>query len=211
MKEMMMSRLMKPAYGMVALMLMVVLLWPPARALACACCSEPGTWYERTDAVSEYELTELNRLRFDAVANTYMTAGEDVMQGVSNPAEEYSLSLVKRQRRWELRFKDKQGRTGTLAFSVPTSRVEFAADINDGQESAGGGPLLYKEWRLTGPVAGTGVFKKGSSPQLRFRLVLQGRSNSCTSAEAFGNWKLQVFGPRASYSFSGKFKDPGPA
>jgi hypothetical protein len=110
-----------------------------------------------------------------------------------------------------LNFKDKAGRTGTLSFTLPASIVQFAADIQDGQESAGGGPLLYKEWRLTGPVTGTGVFKKGSTPQTKFRLVLQGRGNSCTSAEMFDNWKLQVFGPRASYQFYGKFKEPVPA
>ena len=197
----------------VALMLLsALLLWPAARASACACCSEPGVWYERTDRISEYETSEIDRLRFDAVASTYMTdAGEDMLEGVSNPAEEYAFSLTKRQRRWVLNFKDKEGRTGTLSFTLPASIVEFAADINDGQQSGGGGPLLYKEWRLTGPVTGTGVFRKGSTPQTKFRLVFQGRGNSCTSAEMFDNWKLQIFGPRASYQFYGKFKEPTPA
>ncbi len=170
----------KFGYVLGALMLAAALflLWPVARASACACCSEPGIWYERTDAVSSYELSEINRLRFDALAHTYMTeAGEDGLEGIRNPSEEYSMTLVKRQRRWELRFKDKQGHTGTLAFNVPASLVEFAADIHDNQESAGGGPLLYKEWRLTGAVTGTGIFSKGSTPQTKFRLVFQGRGN----------------------------------
>lgn len=207
------TRLLKFCFGAVVLMVLALLLWPAARvANACACCSEPGVWYERTDPLSEYETSEIDRLRFEAVAKTYMTdAGEDMVEGVSNPAEEYTFSLTKRQRRWALNFKDKAGRTGTLSFTLPASIVQFAADIQDGQESAGGGPLLYKEWRLTGPVTGTGVFKKGSTPQTKFRLVLQGRGNSCTSAEMFDNWKLQVFGPRASYQFYGKFKEPVPA
>lgn len=199
----------------VVMVLMLAALFsvlPAARASACACCSEPGVWYERTDAVSSYELSEINRLRFDAVAHTYMTeAGEDSIEGIRNPSDEYSMTLSKRQRRWELRFRDKQGRTGTLAFNVPASLVEFAADIHDSQESSGGGPLLYKEWRLTGAVTGTGAFKGGSTPQTKFRLVFQGRGNFCTSAETFDNWQLQIFGPRASYSFYGKFKDPTPA
>ena len=208
--------LLKLCAGAAALMLLsAMLLWPAARATAtaaCACCSEPGVWYERTDRIDEYETSEIDRLRFDAVAHTYMTdAGEDMLEGFSNPAEEYALALVKRQRRWTLNFKDKEGRTGTLSFTLPASIVDFAADINDGQQSGGGGPLLYKEWRLSGPVTGTGVFKKGSTPQTKFRLVFQGRGNSCTSAEVFDNWKLQIFGPRASYQFYGKFKDPTPA
>ena len=212
------SRLLKVCVGAVALMLLsVLLLWPADSAVAnaCACCSEPGVWYERTDRISEYEMTEIDRLRFDAGAAIYMTdgGGEDMVQGISSPVlyEEYALSLTKRQRRWTLNFKDKAGRTGALSFTLPNSLVEFAADINDGEQSGGGGPLLYKEWRLTGPVTGTGVFKKGSTPQTKFRLVFQGRGNSCTSAEMFDNWRLQIFGPRASYQFYGKFKEPTPA
>lgn len=205
------------AVAVVLMLLSVLVLWPSARAaaIACACCSEPGVWYERTDRISEYEITEIDRLRFDAGAAIYMTdgGGEDMVRGISNPVlyEEYALTLTKRQRRWTLSFKDKAGRTGALSFTIPNSIVEFAADINDGEQSGGGGPLLYKEWRLTGPVTGTGVFKKGSTPQTKFRLVLQGRGNSCTSAEMFDGWRLQIFGPRASYQFYGKFTDPTPA
>lgn len=195
--------------GLLALVLVPALLWP-ARVNACACCSEPGVWYERTDAISSYELSEINRLRFDAVAHTYMTEGEDTIKGIRNPADEYALSFSQRGRRWELKFKDKAGRTGTLTFSVPASLVEFAADIHDAQESSGGGPLLYKEWRLTGSLSGTGIFTGGNTSQTKFRLILQGRGNNCTSAETFNNWKLQVFGPRAAYQFYGSFKDPAP-
>lgn len=208
-----MNRLVKCICGAVALMLVALsLVWSPgsvrASASVCACCSDEGTWYESTTRISEHELTELNRLRFDAVAKTYMTdAGDEFTKGISNVSDEYTLSLVKRQRRWELRFRDNQGHTGTLAFSVPASIGEFAADIGDGQTSAGGGPLLYKEWRLTGAVTGTGIFKQGITPQTRFRLVLQGRGNGCTDAEVFNAWKLQIFGPRTSYSFHGKFKE----
>ena len=205
------TRLLKFLSGALVLLLLALTLWP-ARVKACACCSEPGVWDERTSPVSSYELSEINRLRFDAVAHTYLTgAGEDSVTGLSNPADQYALSLSKRARRWELKFRDKQGRAGTLAFSVPASLVDFAADINDGQQSSGGGPLLYKEWRLTGAVTGSGIFRGGSASQTKFRLVLQGRGNSCTDAATFDNWKLQIFGPRASYSFYGKLNDPAPA
>jgi hypothetical protein len=204
------ARLLKFSYSLMALTLVALLLWP-ARVNACACCSEPGVWYEKTDRLDSYESGEINRLRFDALASTYMTeAGEDGLDGISNPAEEYSLALTKRQGRWELKFRDKQGHTGTLTLTVPNTMTEFQADIHDGQESPGGGPLLYKEWRLTGTVIGTGVFGKGSTPQTKYRLVFQGRGNSCTSAEMFEHWTLQIFGPRASYSFYGKFKEPAP-
>lgn len=193
----------------VGLSLMLALLWP-GRAWACACCSDEGTWFEMTDRISDYEMAELNNIRFDVTAHTYMTeAGEDGLEGISNPAEEYRVTLSKRRGRWQFSFRDKEGHTGTLSFTVPSSLTDFAADIHDGQQSAGGGPLLYKEWRLVGPLSGTGIFKRGITSQTRFRLIFQGRGNACTSAETFGRWQLQVFGPQASYSFYGALKNSG--
>jgi hypothetical protein len=204
-----MIRLCKLGACALVLMLTAWMAWP-AKASACACCAEPGVWYERTAPIDSYELSEINRLKFDALATTYMDAGgEDSIEGVSNVADAYTLSLSKGRGRWLLNFKDKAGRTGTLALTVPNALTNFGADIHDSPE--GGETMLYKEWRLTGAVTGTGVFKKGSTPRTRYRLVFQGRGNNCTSAETFSNWTLQVFGPGASYSFYGKFKDPAPA
>jgi hypothetical protein len=205
-----MIRLCKLGACAFCLMLMAWMVWT-VKASACACCAEAGTWFERTSRMESYQLDELNRLRFDATATTYMdAAGEDNIQGVSNPADAYNLSLAKQRGRWVLTFKDKAGRTGTLALTVPNTLTDFGTDIHDGQSGGAGGPLLYKEWRLTGAVTGTGVFRKGNTPQTKYKLVLQGRGNNCTSAETFRNWTLQVFGPNAAYSFYGEFKDPAP-
>ncbi len=199
-------RMSKFVQVVLAVMLAGLLAWPVS-VNACACCSEEGLWYEDTGRMESYQWGEIEKIKFGGVANIYMNAaGEDGITGVSNPAEEYSLSFSQKRTRWELRFKDKAGRTGTLALTIPNSLTVFEADIHDGQTSAGGGPLLYKEWRLTGAAIGTGVFKKGSTAQMKYRLVFQGRGNACTSAEMFDNWKLQIFGPRASYSFYGKLK-----
>lgn len=195
-------------FGHVALVavLLTLLVWPVS-VNACACCSEPGLWAESTERLESYQWAQIEQIKFTGDANMYMNAaGEDGIVGVSNPADEYSLSLSQRRTRWELRFKDKAGRTGTLALTIPNNITVFEADIHDGQTSAGGGPLLYKEWRLTGAASGTGVFRKGNTAQMKYKLVFQGRGNACTSAEMFNNWKLQIFGPRASYSFYGKLK-----
>jgi hypothetical protein len=187
-----------------ALLSVASLLWP-AGAFACACCAEPGAWYERTDRVEEYQWTELNRLRFDAVANVYTEAGEDAVKGISNPADEYSLTLSRQARRWDLKYRDKQGRTGTLTLTIPTTAVQFGVDTHEAQ---GGETVLYKELRLTGALTGSGIFKSGSTPQTKFRLILQGRGNNCMAAEDFKHWTLQIFGPRASYTFYGSLKEP---
>lgn len=205
------THLLKFGGGVVALALAALLLvWPPARALACACCAEPGAWFETNDRIDSYELSELNRVNFDAVAHTYLTeAGEDSLKGISHPADEYAISVSKRQRRWELKFRDKEGHAGTLALTIPATLTDFGVDLHEVQEGSGE-TVLYKEWRLTGAVTGTGIFSGGSTTQTKYRLILQGRGNSCTSAETFAHWRLEVFGPRASYSFYGSFKDPAP-
>jgi hypothetical protein len=203
-----MIRFFKFGQGALAFVLVAALLLWPVRVNACACCSEEGTWAEWTEPFDASELEELARLKFAEVANAYANAeGEVGEQIAGNFSGEFSISLTKRQaRRWDLRFRDQQGRTGTLTLTVPNTLTEFQVDPQDGQKSAGGGPLLYKEWRLTGTVAATGIFRRGNTQQTRYRLILQGRGNACTSADMFESWTLQIFGPRASYSFYGKFK-----
>lgn len=205
-----MISLFKFGHGGLALALMAVmlLLWP-VRVNACACCSEEGVWYENTERIDQYRLGELNRLRFAALARPLVDAeGEEGGELAGNLGSDISVTLLKRQGRWDLRFKDKQGRTGTLTLTVPATITEFSVDMRDGQKSAGGGPMLYKEWRLTGAVSSTGIFRKAISPQTKYRLILHGSGNACTDAESFDNWTLQVFGPRTSYSLYGKFIKP---
>ncbi|MFL6337332.1 MAG: hypothetical protein ACJ754_28870 [Pyrinomonadaceae bacterium] len=74
--------------------------------------------------------------------------------------------------------------------------------------AAGGGPLLYKEWRFEGQVSGTGLFKAGTAGPTKYLLVLQGRGNGCQNAEDFKYWRLQINGRRAAYSFYGELADP---
>ncbi len=207
MKSRALIRLSKFGQSGLALVLASVLLLWPVSVSACACCSEEGTWAEWTERFDASELEELSRIRFDAVANLYANNEEEAGGGtIGNLYGELALSFSKRGRQWDLRLKDQQGHSGTLTLTVPNTLTEFQVDMQDGQKSAGGGPLLYKEWRLTGAITGGGVFKRLNSRQLKYRLVLQGRGNACTSAEMFDSWTLQIFGPRVSYSFYGKFK-----
>jgi hypothetical protein len=74
--------------------------------------------------------------------------------------------------------------------------------------SAGGGPLLYKEWRFEGRVSGTGFFGAGIVAPTRYLLVLQGRGNGCQDAADFTHWRLQVSGRRAHYAFYGELARP---
>jgi hypothetical protein len=75
----------------------------------------------------------------------------------------------------------------------------------------GQGPRLYKEWKLTGKVQGTGVFSTGMGPEQRITVILQGHGNSCTTSEDFTAWTLVVYGPRADYSLIGNLIPGGNA
>jgi hypothetical protein len=183
----------------------LMLLSLPQKVYACACCANVGEWSQTSQRISDFEFQQINSLRFSSSAKIRQTPrGENI--GVSSDSENYSLSLSKKQRVWNLTFKDNKGKIGTLSFTIPQTGVSFKTDLYDNQQGGGGGPRLYKELRLEGKVTGNGIFAKGITPDTKFRLVLQGRGGNCTSAEDFKTWNLQVFGSRADYAFYSRFR-----
>ena len=175
----------------------------PSSVYACACCANAGEWSQFSQGIGDYEFKEINRLKFSPSAKLVQTPrGENI--GVSSNSVNYTLSLSKKQRVWNFLFKDEQEKTGTLSLTIPKSGISFKTDLYD-KRGPGGGPLLYKEFRLEGQVTGNGIFSKGITPGAKFRLVLQGRGGACMIAEDFKTWNLQVFGSRANFSFYSSF------
>lgn len=125
------------------------------------------------------------------------------VRGVSPAAETYTLRLTPPPGWSGLEFTDPDGNRGTLKLRMSGTPVFFYADLQDGQQAGAGGPLLYKEWRFEGPIAGTGIFRAGATGGARFLLILQGRGNMCRNEEDFKSWILKVKGPRADYTFYG--------
>ena len=191
------------------LALLAVSLLLPARAWACACCSNEGDYYVSSTKPSEYEMSIVRQIRFGQEAKLYTTEGdpEDTAKGVAHIAEKYALggSLVGGV--WRLTFRD-GSKTGTLSLPLPPRMTSYTADIHDGQTSPGGGPLLYKEWRFEGQVSGTGFFRAGTVAPTKYLLVLQGRGNGCQDAGDFKHWRLQITGRKARYAFYGELGDP---
>jgi hypothetical protein len=185
------------------------LLLLPARAWACACCSNEGDYYVNSGRPSEFELSIVRQIRFGRTANLYLTAGEmeDTARGLAHRVESYTLDGSRVGGVWRLAFRD-GNKTGTLSLPVPARMTSYTADIHDGQTSAGGGPLLYKEWRFEGRVSGTGFFRAGMVGPTTYLLVLQGRGNGCQDAGDFKHWRLQVSGRKAAYAFYGELADP---
>ena len=188
---------------------LAVLLLLPARAWACACCSNEGDYYVSTARPSDYEMSLMQQIRFGQTANLYLTAGEmeESAKGVAHVAEKYALGGSLIGGAWKLTFRE-GNKTGTLSLPLPLKMTSYTADIHDGQTSAGGGPLLYKEWRFEGQVNGTGFFRAGIVGPTKYLLVLQGRGNGCQNAEDFKHWRLKVSGRKAEYAFYGELADP---
>jgi hypothetical protein len=186
---------------------LAILSFPPA-ALACACCSEPGTYRISTQKPGTYEFDELKRIRFQT-ADLFMTeAGEEDIKGISPLGGSYLLDGVFQNKTWKLTFKDDKGKSGTLTLPAPVSMVSFMADIHDGPDG-GTGPSLYKEWRFKYKAgSGSGIFQKGIAPATDYFLVFQGRGNACTQAEDFTHWRLEITGKKADYAFYGELKKP---
>ncbi len=186
----------------------LAILAVPSQALACACCTESGTYRISTQKPGTSEFDELKRIRFQT-SNLFTTeAGEDDIKGISPLGESYVLNGMFQNKTWKLTFKDDKGKSGTLTLPAPTSMVSFMADIHDGP-SDGNGPSLYKEWRFKYKAAsGTGIFQKGIAPATDYFLVFQGRGNFCTQAEDFTHWRLEITGKKAGYAFYGELKKP---
>jgi hypothetical protein len=173
----------------VAVLALLTPLLGAGSASACACCAEPGTWYQARTPFGANERDALAQLHFTTAHTRATPAGR--------PAPTFrvvSATLTGGTWRWQL------GGGTTLTFQLPSYAFTFAADIHDGKLGGGGGPLLYKELRLTGRLSATGRLRG-----THYFLVLQGRGNNCLNAGDFRSWYLDVSAAR-QYSMYGTFR-----
>ncbi len=173
----------------------------PQPALACACCADAGTWFERSHIVQDFELEILNDLVFGD-ANLYMTAaGFEAVEGIESPQSTYRLSKSSNGRSWNLRFISDDGETaGNLSFFLPEEAIDFGTDLfNDPMPDT----RLHREIRFEGNIAGNGIFAAISN-ETQFKLVLKGNGGVCPMAMEFQNWVLDVSGPGVDFSFYGE-------
>jgi hypothetical protein len=124
------------------------------------------------------------------------------------PSTGYDLSVARHADRWVFSFRDAKGHSGSLTLAIPKSIAVFEVDPRRGEPEGGLGPTLYKEWKLTAPAAGTGVFAPGAGRGQLVTLILHGHGNSCPSATDFTAWTLVVHGPAAEYRLYGDLMDP---
>ncbi len=177
-------------------------------AFACACCTNAGQRYVEVEALDAGRLEQIESLRFANEARLFVGEGDpEGIAGIAKPAARYDLTVS-----WDEARPGKTGiifalgnsgeGAGTLSLTLPQKISIFEVDPRDGKDE-GMGPPLYKEWKLTGEVTGSGAFSGSSAPTQRLTLILQGGGNSCTSAEDFTHWTLVMQGPKANYTLFG--------
>ena len=161
----------------------------------------------------ESKLGEIKRIRFGTKADLWTgeADAEVAAKGLAHPVDTYSLSGSLVGNVWKLTFRDGD-ESGTLNLPLPAKMSRYAADIHDGQTIGGASrkPLLYKEWRFEGEINGTGLLKAGIVARTKYSFVLQGRGNSCDTAQDFTHWRLQITGKKADYAFYGELGTPVP-
>lgn len=172
-------------------------------ALACACCADAGFYSISSRKPADYQIKELQKLKFET-AELYADAGyPDTVKGISPLGENFSVNGLLNGKAWTFNFKDNNQKTGKLDLMKPLSMVEYMVDLPTSEKTEGE-VKLYKEWRFKYRVQNaTGIFKNGFAPSSEYFLVLQGYGNVCTSAEDFTKWRLEISGRKVEFSFFG--------
>jgi len=175
----------------------------PSSAFACACCTSPGQRNVQVTALDSYKRDALTRLGFADKAELFLgEADADSVEGIATPSQHYAIKAEWLGSTLIFSLEDAPGHKGTLALTLPAKLSVFEVDPRD-DDGGGTGPALYKEWKLTGKAAGTGVFAPGAGPRQLLTLIVQGHGNSCTDASDFFHWTLVMEGPKANYSLFG--------
>lgn len=179
--------------------LAAALLVIPHKAQACACCASTG---QHTDSVAlapgEYEAGELARVTFAPDAHLFVGEGEPSdLKGLSATSETFALDVTKSGPTWTMTFTEGGKTAGTLSFRIDQHFNKRAIDARRTLEPV----VLDKQWTVTAPVTGTGMFKLGK--QASVSLLLQGKGNSCDNAADFSHWMAIVDGAGFSFHFYG--------
>jgi hypothetical protein len=192
---------------------LIFLLSLSSSVLACACCADRGTYSVWTDTVADYQNELLKDMDFGKTAEFYMTDADwDVNSGLGALQKEWEAEVYQApdlvnaylNNSWRFDFKSRGGKTGSLVLPRPIKMTTRRVDIPD-NASTSSEAVLYKEFIFQGTVRnGGGFFRGGIVRPTRYTLIFQGRGNNCDNADDFTNWRLEVKGKKANYTFFGK-------
>jgi hypothetical protein len=193
-------------FSVLFLLAAVLALAQTGIASACACCTNTGQRYVQNTKLDQYRRNIVDEIRFVGEAALYTDERDtDEIKGIANPSSKpYVLNVIRQKDRIVLSFRDEKKNEGTITLALSDAISVFEVDTRDTEfKDQGLGPVLYKEWRLTAPFAGAGIFKAGNGGYQRTTLIFQGRGRGCTEASHFTHWTISVYGPLGNYSFYG--------
>jgi len=151
----------------------------------------------RTDAPHSSSCASLAR-----PSSTWTSGERKATRASAADLSQYTLKTEWQENRLVFNLNDGHGYAGALALDLPGKISIFEVDPRN-TEDTGAGPLLYKEWKVTGKVTGSGKFAANTGPNQLLTLIAQGSGIGCTSAADFTHWSLVMQGPKANYMFFG--------
>ena len=176
-------------------------------AHACACCADSGQRTLSTEAIDGYVGEEFKRVRWSAIAQPFLSPCDECVQGIKALSDSYQIGVFWTDKGLEFRMiGDEPGAKGTLLLATPKEITVFSTDRTPGDRD--GMVVLYKEWRVTVPIKGTGAFSAVTGEGHLAELVLHGTGNSCEMADGMTHWSLGVKGPDVDFRFYGRLNNP---
>ena len=109
-------------------MLVSIILAGTRTALACACCTNEGQRNVATVELDSGKRQEIESLRFGGKATLFTGEGDPGIKGITTPSGSYDLTAKWLDNRLVFSFRDKGGRSGTLALARPT-RYRYSRSI----------------------------------------------------------------------------------
>lgn len=180
-------------------------------AWACACCVVPGQRVAAEQPYGPFSREIVDSVTFGKSANLFAPDAiwSEEINGISNPAKStaYTLHVTREKKQLVFAFSDAKGNTGTLTFRFPFKMFKFAVDPRPEVGPDSKDRELYKEWRFSGEISGTGMFDFRGL--VSATLIFQGRGNGCPWAKQFTNWTLDADGRRARFRFFGRLDTSG--
>lgn len=183
-----------PLWMMAALSSLALFLATQTQALACACCSNRAARYVEVEKLSPQRMDVVDRMVFGKSADVLVSEADDDRSIIDGKSTSFDLAFTRRPDRMIFILRDQQGDAGTLTLKFPKTISIFEVDPRGDEKDEGLGPNLYKEWKLTGDVSGTGAFRRAAGKGQKLTLIFHGRGRACTEADHFTDWTLLLHG-----------------
>jgi len=180
---------------MAALSSLALFIAAQTPAFACACCSNRAARYVEVEKLSPHRMAVVDQMTFGKSADILISEADGDRSIVDSKSTSFDLTFNRRPDRMVFTLRDRQNETSTLTLTLPKTISIFEVDPRGDEKDEGLGPNLYKEWKLTGDVSGTGAFRRAAGKGQKLTLIVHGRGRGCTDADHFTDWTLLLHGP----------------